>query len=201
MSTSHSKLRDPRVIAVVALALVGVGIANVLTFAPNLAAGRKTRQAAIGGLSVPGDLEQLARAAGRGCAPVDSGDGSASQRHGDGDLALDALRDPFRRSGMASATGSAVTSPARSRRPPALRCSAVMLGGGRPLALLNDETAGIGDRVRGWEVAHISARGVRLRRGGEEQFLAVENPPADPSYAPPVSGQGTTIRDKRDDSR
>jgi hypothetical protein len=66
MSTSRSKLRDPRLIGVVLVLLCTVVIVNVLTFRPRQARHLQSVPLTAGSLYLPADLETVARRIGRG---------------------------------------------------------------------------------------------------------------------------------------
>ena len=66
MSTSRSKLRDPRLIGVVLVLLCAVVIVNVLTFRPRRPELSQSALLTAGSLYLPADLETVARRIGRG---------------------------------------------------------------------------------------------------------------------------------------
>jgi hypothetical protein len=184
MSTQRTFLRHPLVIAATALGLMVVAMLNVQTF---LGVGSLLGLGPGPGedhLAPPSDLAetvQEAMQAGRAGRRVSA----AQQGSGSG-----LVRDPF--------TGSA---PAAAVRPPAPRrteqrqrvkplvCTAVFLGGPRPLALIDDETFGPGDKVRGLEVVGIDAEGVRLQRtDGSDIHLEVSSGESAPAQYHLVTG-------------
>jgi hypothetical protein len=191
MSTPNSRLRDPRVIVTVVLLLLAVAAANVVTFAPSLMPGSAARPDAVQTAAVPNDLDQLARAAGRGGTLL--GDGSAGRVSNDGCArtgSASGLRDPFHPRATAPVPRPSDEALAPPESPPELRCSAVLLGGVQPLAMLDGQMLGVGDRVRGWRIEHISPRGVRLKRGSEERSLTVEGATPPDLFSPLVTERG-----------
>ncbi len=46
----------------------------------------------------------------------------------------------------------------------------------RPLAIIGEQTAGVGDTVSGWEVVEIQQHGVVLQRGGRREVVAPGHP-------------------------
>ena len=66
MSTSQSKLRDPRLIGIVLVLLCTVVIVNVLTFRPRRPELSQSALLTAGSLYLPADLETVARRIGRG---------------------------------------------------------------------------------------------------------------------------------------
>jgi len=156
------------VILGVVAGLLAVGVLNLQTFGPRLGLLGSRGDQAPDPLVPPPDLEMVVQAARDGSGP------RAFAAAGGGGAAV-SMRDPFTRGAVPAAAAPA---PAPSRRrataPAPLVCSAVLLGGERPLALIDGEPVGPGDRVRGLEILTIAADGVRLcGPDGEEITLAV----------------------------
>jgi hypothetical protein len=176
MSTRPTPLKHPAVVLGVAVGLVAVGLLNLRTFGPELKLFGARHDDRSTHLTPPDDLEDVVRSAVAGRGPGDlalAGDGAA------GTL----LRDPFTRASSRPQVAPVRTERRTRPRPavPALECSAVLLGGERPLALIGGESYGPGDRVRDHEILTIDADGVRLRRpDGGELVLAVGPPQTDP---------------------
>ncbi len=165
MSTGRTVLRHPLVIAGAALGLILVALLNIHTFAGvgdllGIGSGRRDTH-----LAPPPDLAAFVQDAVRADRPrrlpALAGLGSG----------LELARDPFR--DVAGAVAAAppsrpeteTTRPQRraaADRP--LVCSAVFLGGARPQALIDGETFGPGDTVRGLEITRIDTDGVWLQR-------------------------------------
>jgi hypothetical protein len=143
----------------VACGLLAVVALNLQTFGPRLGWLAGDDRADPDALAIPEDLDAVVHGAVRSGTPGAVATGAAA-------TGAAPLRDPFR--------APAAPRPAPARRParaPAraaaepepLRCTAVLLGGERPLALIAGATHGPGDAVRGHEILRITADGVRLR--------------------------------------
>ena len=168
MSARRTPLKHPAVILGVAAGLLAVGVLNLQTFGPRLGLFGSRGDQPADPLIPPPDLEMMvkdARAGAEARTLATAGGGGVPAT----------MRDPF-----ASGPVAVTAAPERARpRPTAaspapLVCSAVLLGGERPLALIDGHPAGPGDRVRGHEVLAVAADGVTLRApGGEEIILAV----------------------------
>ncbi len=173
MSTSGKRLSlsHPGVIATVVVMMVVVVVLNIRTFGPKGPRQRavEPEAAATGGGSsaVPLDLNQvLARSAGAGMTV-------ATGTWGD---TPGVSRDPFRKRKAARSVTTTTSRPARARKtaPDTLVCSAVMLGGRQPVALIDGRPVAIGDRVHGCRVVRIATEGAWLRNArGVDVFLGV----------------------------
>lgn len=174
---NSSLLRHPAVVAGVVVGLLAVIALNLRTFGPARRLAGHGIDRAVGHLVPPADLSQVVHDAVYG---DDTGRGVALAGGGQG---MGLARDPF--SGASLAPRTVVTAPVKSHTPSKQRqeplsCTAVMLGGARPLALVGGKAYGPGDRVRDQEVVAITTEGVRLRdRKGRETLLAVGPAPAD----------------------
>lgn len=169
MSTERRFLRHPLVIAGAALGLIVVGMLNFHTF---LGVGSLLGLGPGHGethLVPPPDLDDAVQEAMRAsrlerrAAMAQQGAGSAL------------ARDPFTGATPAVVARQPAT-PRREQRQRArpLVCTAVFLGGHRPQALIDGETYGPGDKVRGLEIRRIDAEGVWLRRpDGSDVHLEV----------------------------
>jgi len=174
---NSSLLRHPAVIAGVVVGLLAVAMLNLRTFGPARRLAGHGVDRAVGHLVPPSDLSAVVHAAVYGGTP---GRGLAQAGGGQG---LGPARDPF--TGATTAPRVVTPEPPRPRAsrpapPQPLTCTAVMLGGARPLALMGGKAYSLGDRVRGHEVVAITTEGVRLRdTAGHETVLAVGPAPAD----------------------
>lgn len=166
----RSLLRHPAVIGGVVLGLMAVTVLNLETFASGRWFGPDADEASASHLVPPADLEEVVR-------------GAVAARNRDTGLALAGslggptiTRDPFTGSVAAPApTTAKPASRAASRPKPApLQCTAVMLGGRRPLALIDGESHGPGDSLGPWTIDAIDTEGVTLvRKDGRQKRLAV----------------------------
>ncbi len=178
MSANRSSLRNPAVIAVVVVALGAVVVLNLRTFAPKQGARGRAAAGQFGQPALPSDLDAVVRDAALGlAAPADSVAEIAADR-----IVLG--RDPFASGAKVTAT-SAPTRRTSTRRAPrsSLTCSAVLLGGERPVALIDGKAYGPGDVIRGHEVLSVDTEGVRLREpAGGELRLAIDTGESGDSY-------------------
>lgn len=175
MSAKRALLRNPVVVGGVVIGLAAVVLLNLKTFGSSGRMLRRCVQQAENHLAPPSDLGSIVRDAVQGDADGRRLVAQASQA---GWPALG--RDPFS-GGTQSPTAPPATKTRtkRSRRNPtrSLTCSAILLGGSRPLALIDGASYGPGDRVRDCEVTSIDTRAVRLRRtDGREIVLEVGSP-------------------------
>jgi len=175
MSARKTPLKHPAVVIGVLCGLVAVGALNLQTFGPRLGLfGDRTAQPADP-LIPPPDLEAVVQD-----AVQDAGRRPVATAGGSGWPAI--ARDPFASGAPAPPAPAAAVRKQPDRKPDPLVCSAVLLGGARPLALIDGESHGPGDSVRGLEILTIDADGVRLRKpDGSELVLAVGPPRDEPS--------------------
>lgn len=193
MSMSLSNLRDPRLIAVVAVLLVGVVVVNVLTFKPTWLAAHDETSDVEFGLTVPDDLEYAARLAGRGGGSAGAGGIAAADAGG-----LARCRDPFQRWATPDASGGASSSGTANKQPVAPAgptCQAILLSGGQPRALIDGRTYGLGDAVGSRQLVSIAAEGVRLRGRTNDIFLPVSQRSSEDNCGPLVNGSDVTGKD------
>jgi hypothetical protein len=191
-------LRHPAVIGGVIVGLLAVVALNIRTFASGRSFLDRGAGQARDYLVPPDDLSDVVHQAVYGEAS-DRGPAVAAAAAGPG-----LARDPF--SG-ATTRPSAPAAPSPRRAPtraPApstpLVCTAVMLGGQEPLALIDGETRHPGDSVRGHEIVSIAADGVLLRRAdGREIMLAVGPAASDSTGFHVVTGK--QIGSSRGDTR
>jgi len=168
---NRSLLRHPVVIGGVVVGLLAVTVLNLRTFTP---AGRLAGHGvdrAVGHLVPPSDLSDVVRDAVYG-----NGEGRGLAQAGNGS-SPSLMRDPFSggtvKPQVVSQAKPRPRAPRASKAAP-LVCTAVMLGGQEPLALIAGKAYGPGDKVRGLEVLAINTEGVRLRQAdGDETLLAV----------------------------
>lgn len=174
MSTSAKRpgLSHPAVIAVVLVLLAAVVVLNVRTFGSGRSGPRRANVAAEAQQSggVPGDLDRILERSASAGMNTTGGWGEAPR----------VSRDPFngkvtkRHLPTAASAAPQKTKP-KPRRPGELVCTAVMLGGRRPTAWINESSGGVGDRIRGWRVTAIDADGARLCNDqGREITLLVD---------------------------
>ena len=165
MSARRLSLKSPPVIAAVGIGLVVVVVINLRTFGVSLpgAVGGRTQRTTDP--PAPVDLQL----AGESMVPLDRLLAAPAAPR------PDLARDPFGcrkaapRMPATEAPRDAVAVPAKPRsRPGELFCSAVLLGGERPLALIDGRALGVGERVRGYEVREIGPTGVLLAGRGDK---------------------------------
>ncbi|MBK8167089.1 MAG: hypothetical protein IPK64_14210 [bacterium] len=172
MSHQKSGLSSPPVVAGVFVVLAVLVVVNVRTFAPRRARGPAAEDAS--GVRVqahpalPVDLDEVMRPS---RVATDLGAPVQGPRP-------DVARDPFTSAALLQLP-AAPTSPRAAARPVERRapsaepvCEAVMLGAGRPAALIDGRLVGVGDQVRQYVVERIDARGVSLG-GTRKLFLPV----------------------------
>jgi hypothetical protein len=171
MSPRRTNLSHPGVIVGVLAMLAVIIVVNVRTFGPQRAGAQRADAVRVQAHpAIPLDLEEVLQQSGRAAGHL------GVQRTGP---RPDLLRDPFvagsstpARSPDAEPKSRSVARTTAAARGGALACTAVMLGGGAPAALIDGRLCRVGDRVRQFSVERIDARGVTL--GGESrQFLPV----------------------------
>lgn len=170
MSQNRPGPRQVLVIGAVVAGLAVVTVLNVRTFGPQ-GAGKRVASATADFGASRSDLDQALQAA------------RQDLRQSPPDMAADtwpdAGRDPF-----GAARRTATTAPAPATKPTAARprpkpsaglvCTAVFLGGARPVALINGSTYGAGDKVAGHTVGSITTDGITVTdAAGKEIFMAV----------------------------
>ena len=170
MSQNRPGPRQALIITVVVAALAAVTVLNVRTFGPQRSGGRIAGASADFGAS-RADLDQALQAARQDLRQAPSGMAA--------DTWPDAGRDPFgaaRRAVQPGPEPTAKPTAARPRPQPSagLVCTAVFLGGVRPVALINGSTYGTGDKVAGHTVGSITTDGITVTdAAGKEIFMAV----------------------------
>lgn len=168
---NRSPLRHPVVIGGVVMGLLAVTVLNLKTFLPGGSLLQRGGNHAAGYLTPPSDLADVVREAVSGDAAAPGLAASAAAEVGG------LARDPFSgiaRRPVAPRPRAAAPEAPRAPRPTPLACTAVMLGGTSPLALIDGKACRPGDLVRGHQVLSISPDGVRLKRpDGGELTLAV----------------------------
>ncbi|MBD3222918.1 hypothetical protein GF314_16945 [bacterium] len=173
---NRSLLRHPAVIGGVAVGLVVIAVLNFQTFAAGSWFGSGGGDQGADHLVPPSDLDDVVKDALRS-GTRDPGLALAGSVGGPA-----VTRDPF--------TGGVATAPVAAREPEAsprprpsaprpLVCTAVMLGGESPLALVNGEAYRVGDRLRGQEIVAIETDGVTLLRDDGRQTVLAVGPPRD----------------------
>lgn len=178
MSARKLSLRDPAVIAVVAVLLVAVAAVNLRTFGPKGPGHRQVADRSQAQSSLPEDLGELVRSAGarqRGQDPAPVAQAGPTQAF---------VRDPFTAGGCDAGrkpAAATVSAPAARPRPVAaqtLVCSAVLLGGPQPAALIGGKPYAPGQRVGRYEVVDVTLQGATLRdQDGGTVFLKVMDKP------------------------
>lgn len=187
MSVRNLDLRSPQVIAVVAILLVAVAAVNVRTFGAKGSNRRQAQERVQAQPSLPADLGELVRAAGE------------RQRNPEREIAAEAgltqalVRDPFSGSGPQSTRQPApADAPGRRPRPAgkALVCSAVLLSGAQPVALIGGKAYAPGQQVAGCQVLEVSLLGATLQEpdGGTVFLRVMDKPAAEGSFR--VTGGG-----------
>jgi hypothetical protein len=168
MSEKRLSLSNPIVVVVVLVLFAAVLVVNLRTF--GFKNRPQTAQAEVvqGYPTLPVDLEQVLR---RSAVAGPSSGGLVAGSP------LPALgRDPFaaRKSRTKPVAVEKALEPVTIADPDSLACAAVMLGGRRPVALINGEPLAVGDRIRGFQVMKIETTGVSLQHSdGRSRFLIV----------------------------
>lgn len=173
MSRQKPGLSSPPVVVGVFVVLAILVVVNIRTFAPRQARGPQTEDGS--GVRVqaypalPVDLDDVMRPS---RAAADLGAPVRGPRP-------EVTRDPFTSAALVQLPAAAPEAPRAGARPPARAkptgepvCEAVMLGAGRPVALIDGRLVGVGDQVRQYVVERIDARGVSLG-GTRKLFLPV----------------------------
>lgn len=173
MSANKVSLKSPVTIAVVAVLLAGVVVLNLRTFGGLTPSGGQDRGYRLQAHPpVPSDVGQMVHHQ----VLVTEQRSLASARVPGGPVGRDPFfpekfqptlkRQPTRKKG-----GSRKTS---GKPKAALECSAIMLGGISPLAIINGEGRRLGDKIQGQVVTDIDADGVTLAQpNGHEKRLPV----------------------------
>lgn len=194
MSRQKPGLSSPPVVAGVFVVLAILVVVNIRTFAPRRARGPATEDAS--GVRVqaypalPVDLDDIRRPS---RAAADLGTPVRGPRP-------EVTRDPFTSAALLQLPATAPESPRGGARPAARAtpagepvCAAVMLGAGRPAALIDGRLVGVGDQVRQYVVERIDARGVSLG-GPRKLFLPVGIIPAGDDAHSVVTGAAPGTR-------
>ena len=167
MSVNSPSLKNRVLIGAIIIAGVGVTVLNIKTFGPAARPGRRVQASLQDQPVLPPDLALLVHAAMSGgppgIKPVTQGKKHLPDLH----------RDPFRaRTAPVAATAKAPGAKPAARKRRGLVCSAIMTGGKRPSALINDRFYSPGDKIGGYTLAWIATTGVTLRTGtGAKKFL------------------------------
>ena len=203
MSRSRIDLKDKRVAGLVLVLLAVVVIVNVRTFIPDLKRAAKRSVSVADEVSVPGDLDEAAHLAAVrlaslqlvGASPAVLADMMAG---GDHTVVSRPVRDPFRpgptsvtqlrTSGRQSGSGKSGGNQTRATRQVPLSCTAVLLGGSRPAALIDGKFYQVGDQLSAYRLVHISREGALLRGVAQEVFLPVRSPDSAGVSYPLVTG-------------
>lgn len=169
MSPRRPNLSSAPVVTGVLVVLAVLIVVNVRTFGPRRPGARDRAAMEVrvqAHPSLPLDLEDVLRQAGLPAGEL--GVPVTGPRP-------EVARDPFVPGSPAAAPPAvsvAVATAARPQRATGPICSAVMLGSGAPVALIDGRLCRVGDRVRQYTVERIDARGASL--GGEGRlFLSV----------------------------
>ena len=194
MSNLPFNVEDKRVIVSIVVLLLAVVILNWRVFQP--LRSNKTRQQVTQSdeVYVPDDLDGLKYMASQRLALANSGNAPAQA----GSFGAGAgLRDPFRKSTdptpapIRGRSGSTKT----SRQQVKLSCTAVLLGGKQPTALINNKPCHPGDIVAGYRIVRIDETGVLLDNKSRRRFLPVGAGTNDQTHYPPVHSKPAS--DKR----
>lgn len=165
MSNSRLSLKSPPVIAAVVILGIAVTVLNIRTFGSK--SPRRKPAPALARVqeypAIPADLGRVVQQAlQQEALPARSGTRQSPAR---------VERDPFQRTGHA-VHATAVAIPLAEGEADSLRCAAVLLGGKRPVALIDGEACTLGSWVRGMTIENIEYDGVSLRTSdGDLRFL------------------------------
>jgi|GEM_PF-2150074 len=154
MSTTRISLKSPPVVVTVLVLLAAVIVLNVQTFKSGTRNNRRNHVRLQAYPGVPSDMEQMVHAPAWDPVPAAASPQAAGHPG----------RDPFFPPNdlpPARASRSAAESVTRTGPKP-LICTAVLLGGKRPMAIINDKTYGPGDTVRGMTINLVDTRRVEL---------------------------------------
>ncbi len=172
MSTSKLSLKSPATIAVVMVLLVGVVALNLQTFG-----GRSGARISPHGYRVqahppvPSDISSLVNR-----------EVSVAVTQGETVVALEwqsVDRDPFhpgqkqKKPKVKFRNTAKKTLSSRKRRLKKLECSAIMLGGNKPMAIIGSESHFLGDKIRGMTLNGIDADGVTFKKSDGSNFYLV----------------------------
>ncbi len=169
MSASRFNPKDPRLIVGVVIAVAVVVVFNARTFAPDLFQSGGMAGLPGAQMSESSDLTDLIREATRQAGALGDSTGMAAPQQPVA-MAWSGLgRDPF-----LGQIASPVTSTQKKRKaPPPLTCSAVLIAGEAPTAIINGKSLRAGQTVRGYTIVSINTDGVRLIKGNKRTFLPV----------------------------
>jgi hypothetical protein len=194
MSRSRIDLKDKRVAGLVLALLAVVVIVNVRTFIPDLKRAAKRSVSVADEVSLPGDLDEAAHLAAARLASLQPGDAGLAgladmMAGGDHTVVSRPVRDPFR-PGPTPVTQVRTSgrNQTRATRQVPFSCTAVLLGGSRPAALIDGKFYQVGDQLSAYRLVHISREGALLRGVAEEVFLPVRSPDSAGISYPLVTG-------------
>ncbi len=172
MSVGSHSLKRPVLITVVVVMGIAVTILNIRTFGARKQGPHAAPARAQAFMGLPGDLNDVVRVAGR---DMRDGIGDAPPQ---GNAYRDPVRDPF----MGDEPVAVSTHLAPEKAPDKTKrhtagvpeCTAVLPGGGLPLAVIKGKARQVGEVVNGWTIEAIHAGGVVMRDArGRERTLAV----------------------------
>ncbi len=167
MLKGRINLTDRRVVMPVIVLLAGIIVLNWRVFQPLRAKRAIQAVSSEDVVRIPADLNEMFAFASMQLAREQERDSMPTEDARV--LAGSSLRDPF-----TGATGVHKSASGGSEgRFKGMSCSAVALGEGDPVALINGRTYRIGDMVRGYMLEGIDYGGVRLSKGKRSFLLPV----------------------------
>ena len=167
MSANSPSLKNPILIGMIVVCGIAVTILNINTFGPG--GNKPSRRMQSGMLNQPALPPDLAIMVQEAMSKVEPGQLSPTSRR---QKAPSLDRDPFR-----TWTPPVVARKTTKAKPTAVKqgpltCSAIMTGGKRSSALINDKFYSPGDQVQGYTLAWIATNGVTLQNSqGVNKFL------------------------------
>lgn len=186
MSKLPIDLNDRRVVVSVLVLLLAIMTLNWRVFQPLRARQVDRQTAQEEAVYLPPDLGEMTGVA---AARLEGGASDAGRRNRAGRATLGAgLRDPF------AADADPVPRPAVTRKVratgtssrPRPVCTAVLLGGRRPVALIDGARYHPGDRIGAYRIERIDAGGVHLAGAQGRLYLPVGGGGGDAVHHPPV---------------
>jgi len=197
MSKVRIDLKDRRIATTVLVVLALIIVVNVQAFMPDLKRFATSTGPTHDEVPVPADLNESAQLASSRLADFGLGSGSEVARLLASDVGSGGRsgRDPFQLGAVPAAgkkTGKQVAAVKvqTNSEVQELICSAVLLAGELPTALINSKAYRVGDLVAGYRLARVSLEGALLVGTGEDIFLPVGSRSAGGICYPPVSESG-----------
>ncbi len=193
MSAKSLSLKSPAVIAVVLVLMAAVAVLNIRTFGSKKHKGGATRARAQAYPVLPGDLGDLVHQA------------SLDLRGGWQDaVATEAnpenpVRDPFREQHLYQAKSQKIRRHKkvhpRVKKTQLPSCTAVLLGGQKPMALIGGRSYGENDEISGYKILRITTSGVLLAdKSGHAKTLVIGNGSGTGSFTVSVLGEDPLVQ-------